>query len=40
MGKGESCSGFGERACQFITRKSSMTGNLLEAYVTTLVAKV
>jgi len=26
MGKGECCSGFGERVCQFITGKSSMTG--------------
>jgi len=26
MGKGECCSGFSERVCQFISRKSSMTG--------------
>jgi len=27
----ECCSGFGKRVCPFISEKSSMTGNLLEA---------
>jgi len=31
MGKGECYFGFGERVCQFITGKSSVTGNPLEA---------
>jgi len=31
MGKGESCSGFRERVCQFITGKSSVTGDPLKA---------
>jgi len=31
MGKGERCSDFGERVCQFISGKSSMTGDQLEA---------
>jgi len=31
MGKGECCSGFVKRVCQFITVKSSVTGNPLEA---------
>jgi len=35
MGKGECCSGFGERVCQFISGKSSMTGDPLEAYNST-----
>jgi len=30
MEKGESCSGFGERVCHFITGKSSVTENPLE----------
>jgi len=31
MSKGECCSSFGERVCQFISGKSSMTGAPLEA---------
>jgi len=31
MGNGECCSGFGEQVCQFISGKSSMTGDPLEA---------
>jgi len=31
MNKGECCSGFGERVCPFISGKSSMTGDPLEA---------
>jgi len=31
MGKGECCSGFGKRVCQFISVKSSVTGDPLEA---------
>jgi len=32
MGKGKCCSGFGEQVCQFISGKSSMTGDPLETY--------
>jgi len=31
MSNGECCSGFGKRVCRFISRKSSMTGDPLEA---------
>jgi len=31
MNKGDCCSGFGERVCPFISGKSSMTGDPLEA---------
>jgi len=31
MGKGQCCSGFGEQVCQFITVKSSLTGDPLKA---------
>jgi len=30
LGKGECCSGFGKRVCQFITRKSKVTEDSLE----------
>jgi len=30
MGKGECCSDFGERVSPIITRKSNVTGNLLQ----------
>jgi len=31
MGKGECCSGFSKRVCRFISGKSSVTGDPLEA---------